>query len=396
MIELLIHMINAISVIGILAGICDMANREKRIKRQRLILLFFLLMIGIDNGTANEINQARLSWNKNNEPDMLYYTVYRGTKTREYSRMATVDHPDTSIVIDNIATNTTYFFVVTATDTAGNESGYSNEIEFTVFDTTGQSQEIADGFNYLNPAIWKRGMNAANITTVENGILALRSNAREAGWVHTVNRFPLRNRTIDVYFAKTGGSCNIGFSPTIRSESIDGIVSEANMLRVYIAHVSATTRGIYLQEKKDSVVTMNTLLVSDERFQTSPVALRLKFSETAMQILYSFADEFIPIYLHPVSDMYRLGSFVELLSYYTISWEEAHVDSFALHETIIAENRFDFTKDGIIDIFDWIFLLRHIGIKSDGGEYLPELDLNADGWIDGIDKASFARSSGFV
>lgn len=385
-VRFLIYTIAIISIVGILAGVYKFVWQERMIKHNMLM------------AKNTDVSPIHLSWQKNIEPDMLYYTVYRGRKTGEYSKMATISHPDTSIVVDSIVVNTTYFFVVTATDTAGNESGYSNEVEFTVFDTTGQNQEITDGFNSFNPAVWKRGTNAANVTAVENGILALRSNAREAGWAHTVNRFPLRNCTVDVYFARTGGSCNIGFSPTVRTESIDGIVSEANMLRVYIAHVSATTRGIYLQEKKNGVVTKDTLLISDERFQISPVALRLDFSEIAIQVSYSFDGDVpaVRLYQHPVGDIYRLGSFIELSSYFTLDWGEAHIDSFALHETPVTENKFDFTKDGIIDIFDWIFLLRHIGIKSDGGEYLPELDLNTDGWIDGMDKALFARSSGFV
>jgi hypothetical protein len=351
---------------------------------------------GLKAEQGGDTYSVTASWSKNVELDMHHYTVYRGTRSREYSMTVRVNHPDTSAVIGGMIANVTYFFAVTAIDTAGNESAFSDEVQFVINDTTAFNPEIADGFDYFDMGTWEFGTNAANVSTIENGILTLRSNAKEAGWVHTVNRFALRNCVMEVYFSKTGGSCNVGFSPTVRSESVDGILSEPDMIRIYIAYTSQDGRGIYLQEKKADVMVEDALLIADTRFKTSPVALRLTFSESGMDISYSFDNEFFPVLTRDLADIYRHGSFIELSSYYTVSWEEAHVDSFALRQKEVEPNKFDFTKDGIVDIFDWIFLLRHIGTNSVSPDYRPELDLNEDGWIDGMDKALFARSSGFI
>lgn len=351
---------------------------------------------GLKAEQSGDSYSVTASWNKNVEPDMHHYTVYRGTRSRGYSMIVRVNHPDTSVVIGGMIANVTYFFAVTASDTAGNESAFSDEVQFVINDTTVFNPGISDGFDYFDMGTWEFGTNAANISTIESGILALRSNAKEAGWVHTVNRFALRNCVMEVYFAKTGGSCDVGFSPTVRNESIDGILSEPDMIRVYIAYTSQDGRGIYLQEKKAGVVTANELLIADTRFKTSPVALRLTFSESSIDISYAFDNEFFPVLTRDLADIYRHGSYIELSSYYTISWEDAHVDSFALYRTAVEPNKFDLTKDGIVDIFDWIFLLRHIGTNSVSPDYKSDLDLNGDGWIDGMDKALFAKLSGFI
>lgn len=336
-----------------------------------------------------------VSWQKNIEPDVMLYTVYRGIRSGEYFKIATVNHPDTSVTIDSLLVNVAYYFAVTAMDTAMNESAYSSEVYFIIEDTTAFNQEIADDFSVYDPSTWRIGSNAANLSMVTNGMLALLSNAKESGWVHTVKKYSLRNRTVDVYFAKTGGSCNVGFSPTLKDWSIDGIASEPDIIRVFIAYVSPTTRGIYLQEKQAGNNKIDTLLVSDARFLTSPVALRLRFSETAMQIFYSFGNGFIPVYLYGVHDIFRAGVFIELAAYYTVAWGDAHVDSFSLKTTEIVQSKYDFNKDGVVDSLDWIFLLRHIGMNSTGPAYRPELDLNSDGWIDGADKATYAKTSKF-
>jgi hypothetical protein len=351
----------------------------------------FLTLLAFQNDSVTA------SWSKNTEPDVLYYTIYRGTRSGEYLfPKINVQHPDTSIVIGGLSSNVEYFFAVTATDSSGNESGYSDEVRYIDIDTTGFKPEILDGFSTFNPLVWKIGTNAANATTVENGVLALRSTDREAGWIHSLNKLPLVNRIVEIWFAKTGGSSNIGFSPALNSSSIDGIISEPNMIRIYIAHVSATERGIYLQEKKNGVATINQLLASGAQFMTSPVALKLDFSDTTMDVSYRFAGPYNNLYRLPIDNIYRQGSFIELSSYYTISWGEAHVDSIAIYDKAAGTNIFDLNSDNIVDVLDWILLLRHVGINQDSPLFRANMDFNTDGWIDGLDKAFFARESKFA
>lgn len=67
------------------------------------------------------------SWDPNTESDLAGYKIYYGTKTGAYD--VTLDAGNVqSVTVQNLQTNTTYFFAVTAYDTSGNESGFSNEI----------------------------------------------------------------------------------------------------------------------------------------------------------------------------------------------------------------------------------------------------------------------------
>ena len=85
--------------------------------------------------TANAVSSSQidLDWDDNTEPDLSHYNVHRSTTPGDpYSQVATnvtlSQHSDTGL-----SASTTYYYVVTAVDTASNESGYSNEAS----DTTG-------------------------------------------------------------------------------------------------------------------------------------------------------------------------------------------------------------------------------------------------------------------
>ena len=84
------------------------------------------------SSTTSTNRSAALSWTANTESDLAGYKVYRGTQSGVYG---------TSIAVGNITTyqftdlppNTTYFFCVTAIDTAGNESVPSSEVSKSVY-----------------------------------------------------------------------------------------------------------------------------------------------------------------------------------------------------------------------------------------------------------------------
>jgi len=69
-----------------------------------------------------------VEWTANIEPDLQGYKIYWGTESRKYSDTSTVYRPSTSLVIENVMTDCTYYFAVTAFDTARNESSYSMEV----------------------------------------------------------------------------------------------------------------------------------------------------------------------------------------------------------------------------------------------------------------------------
>ncbi len=72
-------------------------------------------------------NQVSLDWDDNTEVDVAGYNVYRSTNAGSgYSQIAT--GVTTSDYVDDTATNeTAHYYVTTAVDIFGNESGYSNE-----------------------------------------------------------------------------------------------------------------------------------------------------------------------------------------------------------------------------------------------------------------------------
>ncbi len=90
-------------------------------------------------GLTATANNARvdLNWSDNSEPDLAGYTVFRadtagGPYTSLAPGLAASVYSDTGVV-----NGTTYYYVVTATDTSGNESANSNEVEATPVATAG-------------------------------------------------------------------------------------------------------------------------------------------------------------------------------------------------------------------------------------------------------------------
>jgi fibronectin type 3 domain-containing protein len=68
------------------------------------------------------------------EPDLTGYKVYRSTASGAYGTpLATLPKTTTSYATTGMQTGTTYYFVITAYDSSGNESTYSNEVSKSVF-----------------------------------------------------------------------------------------------------------------------------------------------------------------------------------------------------------------------------------------------------------------------
>lgn len=77
----------------------------------------------LTTGTAT----VALSWNPNTEPDLSSYRVYYGTSSRNYSNSIAVGKT-TSSTISGLTSGTIYYFALTAVDTSGNQSPYSQEV----------------------------------------------------------------------------------------------------------------------------------------------------------------------------------------------------------------------------------------------------------------------------
>ena len=75
--------------------------------------------------------QIDLHWSPNTEADFLRYRIYGGTAsgpTAVVDSTAGGDLNDTTATITGLTNGTTYYYRLTAVDTAGNESSYSNEV----------------------------------------------------------------------------------------------------------------------------------------------------------------------------------------------------------------------------------------------------------------------------
>lgn len=83
---------------------------------------------------AQSSSSVTLTWNANTESDLAGYRVYRATSSGTYGApIATIQGNTTSYIAAGLKFGTTYFFVVTAFDIAGNESAYSNEVSKSIF-----------------------------------------------------------------------------------------------------------------------------------------------------------------------------------------------------------------------------------------------------------------------
>jgi hypothetical protein len=66
-------------------------------------------------------------WDPNVETDLAGYRVFAGTASRAYTRHKTLGL-DTTAVVTELVVGVKYYFAVTAFDSAGNESAFSNEV----------------------------------------------------------------------------------------------------------------------------------------------------------------------------------------------------------------------------------------------------------------------------
>ncbi|MCH7574705.1 MAG: FG-GAP repeat protein [Candidatus Marinimicrobia bacterium] len=75
--------------------------------------------------------QISLHWSPNSENDFLRYRIYGGTASAPTTIVDSTtggDLNDTTATIAGLTNGTTYYYRITAVDSAGNESGWSNEV----------------------------------------------------------------------------------------------------------------------------------------------------------------------------------------------------------------------------------------------------------------------------
>ena len=79
--------------------------------------------------SAPTTSSATLTWAPSTDSNLAGYKIYRSTTSGVYgTALATVPAGTVTYQETGLSANTTYFFVITAYDSAGNESLFSNEV----------------------------------------------------------------------------------------------------------------------------------------------------------------------------------------------------------------------------------------------------------------------------
>ena len=82
--------------------------------------------------------QVTLQWDPNTEPNLAGYKVYYGYSSRQYNTNVNVGK-STKAILSGLDDVKIYYFAVTAYDSNGNESKYSNEVSYNL--STGDSDK---------------------------------------------------------------------------------------------------------------------------------------------------------------------------------------------------------------------------------------------------------------
>lgn len=105
--------------------------RPLSMNRTALVIAGLMLILSWNQAIAAN---ADLTWDANTEADLAGYKVYYGTSSRSYGAPIDVGN-QTSYSVTGLGSQT-YYFAVTAYNTSGAESGYSNEVSKSFSDTT--------------------------------------------------------------------------------------------------------------------------------------------------------------------------------------------------------------------------------------------------------------------
>jgi parallel beta-helix repeat protein len=103
-----------------------------------------------------------LDWADNTEPDLASYSVYRSETGGGPYSLVTDGVTGSQYTDTGLSGGTTYYYVVTADDTSGNESGYSSEASATPSDPPALSVHVGD----ISVVIVQKGKNYSGSASV--------------------------------------------------------------------------------------------------------------------------------------------------------------------------------------------------------------------------------------
>jgi hypothetical protein len=121
-----------------------------------------------------------LVWQPNTENDLAGYKVYIGEHSQQYTQIIDVGK-DTSYALDHLPRNKTFYFVVTAYDFNGNESGQSQEAVLTATPedvpagNAGSESTLATVYNFPNPFRPTREATSIRYYLAQSGPVTIRA-----------------------------------------------------------------------------------------------------------------------------------------------------------------------------------------------------------------------------
>lgn len=121
---------------------------------KRLLIISAILAIA---GIAQAAT-VQVTWNANTEPDLAGYRLYVGEVSWQYGEPVDVGNVTGHVMEITPEYGATYYFALTAYDTSGNESGYSDEASCFIPD--GVKPEKPTGLRAIIQAIvsWFKGL----------------------------------------------------------------------------------------------------------------------------------------------------------------------------------------------------------------------------------------------
>ena len=96
--------------------------------RSRLLLLILISLITPLIASAGQTWWVKIAWNTNTESDLAGYRIYYKKVGQTYEYIGETTKGKTDCVIKELESLIDHYFVVTAFDVEGAESGHSNEL----------------------------------------------------------------------------------------------------------------------------------------------------------------------------------------------------------------------------------------------------------------------------
>jgi len=94
-------------------------------------LLAGCLLFTVFSAPAQALPSVTLAWNPSPDPSVVSYKVYYGVASHTYTQVVDAGK-STNATLSGLVAGVTYYFAVTAYNSLGLESSYSNEVGYTV------------------------------------------------------------------------------------------------------------------------------------------------------------------------------------------------------------------------------------------------------------------------